>query len=169
VGPVFAGLIMAFVPLLADAESLSFAWLRNNEPDVVGYRIHYGVASRAYNTVRDVGNATGATINNLTPGTTYYFALGAYNTLGLESDLTGELVYSVPIKPAGTEIRLTSANPPRLTVLGPVSKTFSIESTTDLQTWTSIGAVTVGPTGSSSFTDTNKTVVRRFYRARALP
>ncbi len=150
-------------------ESLSFSWSRNNEPNIAGYRIHYGVASHAYNTVRDVGNATTGTINNLSPGTTYYFALGAYNTAGLESELTAELVYSVPIEPTGTEIWIASANPPTLTVLGPANRTFNIEATTNLQTWTSIGSVTLGSSGLSSFTDTNRTLARRFYRTRALP
>ena len=86
------GLLLLLQGTALAVQSVTFTWAPNPEPNIAGYRIHYGVASRAYTQVVDTGNTTEATIENLVDGTTYYFALGAYNTLGLESGLTGELV-----------------------------------------------------------------------------
>jgi fibronectin type III domain protein len=152
----------------AAGESVAFAWSPNSEPEVAGYKIYYGVASRTYTQVFDAGNGTTATISNLVPGTTYYFALTAYNTLGLESDFTGELVYSVPMRLAPLQIRIAPPRQTVLTVTGTVGHTYDIEASADLMSWTTIGAVTIGPTGSSVFTENNPVSrSKRFYRARA--
>jgi hypothetical protein len=54
-----------------------------------------------------------------------------------------------------------------LTVTGQVSHTYDIQATQDFKTWTVIGTVTVGTTGSLNFTDTNApSFSKRFYRTR---
>ena len=63
---------------------------------MVGYRVYYGVASRTYTNMVDVGAATNVTISGLVEGKTYYFAATAYNILGLESDYSDEVVYTIP-------------------------------------------------------------------------
>jgi hypothetical protein len=151
------------------SQSVSFRWSANTEPDVVGYRVHYGVASRTYTQILDVGNSTTATITNLLPGTTYYFALTAYNTLGLQSVYTGELVYSVPMVLAPLQIRIVPPRQTVLTVRGTAGRTYDIQASADLRTWTTIGSVIIGSNGSATFTETNPVSrSKRFYRARAL-
>jgi hypothetical protein len=44
----------------------------------------------------NVGNATQTTVSGLVPGQTYYFAATAYNSSGVESDYSTEIVYTVP-------------------------------------------------------------------------
>ncbi|MFA6662501.1 MAG: fibronectin type III domain-containing protein, partial [Bacilli bacterium] len=80
----------------ATTAQLTLAWDTNSETDLAGYKIHYGLQSRTYDTTCDVGNFTSCTIADLTPGTTYYFAATAYNTDGLESDFSTEVSYLVP-------------------------------------------------------------------------
>ena len=63
---------------------VTLAWDRNPEPDVEGYRLHYGRESGVYPTVVDVGDVVTATISLPDPGT-YYVVATAYNTAGLES------------------------------------------------------------------------------------
>ncbi len=65
------------------------SWDANSEPDLVGYKLYYGTASRSYGTPIDVGNQTTYTINDLGPGT-YYFAATAYDTSGNESGFSNE-------------------------------------------------------------------------------
>ena len=56
-----------------------------------GYRIYSGTASKQYTNKVDVGNLTSYTLNSLTDGATYYFAITAYDTLGNESSYSNEL------------------------------------------------------------------------------
>ena len=67
-------------------------WDPNSEPDLAGYKLHYGLASRSYDTTIDVGNRTTYTITDLSVGETYYIAATAYNTSGLESGYSNEVI-----------------------------------------------------------------------------
>lgn len=58
--------------------------------DLAGYRIYYGLSSRNYSWVIDVGNVTTYKIENLSPNT-YYFTVTAYDTSGNESDYSNEV------------------------------------------------------------------------------
>jgi len=68
----------------------TLAWQPSTGPTVVGYKLHYGVASRTYTNAVDVGQLTMATISNLVPSTTYYFAATAYDSSGTESPYSNE-------------------------------------------------------------------------------
>ena len=76
------------------AFSASLVWDPNAESDLAGYRIYTGVRSREYSSMVNVGNTTQYPLTNLTQGTTYYFALTAYNSAGLESDFSQEINYT---------------------------------------------------------------------------
>jgi len=71
--------------------SVIVSWDANTEPDLKGYKVYYGTASRSYDHVIDVGNVTEYTINNLAAGVTYYFAVTAYDTAFNESDFSQEV------------------------------------------------------------------------------
>ena len=77
--------------------SLTLAWDGSPDSSIAGYRLYEGVVSRTYTNVIDVGNATTATVSNLIAGVTYYFAVTAYDTNGLESDYSDEVSYTVPL------------------------------------------------------------------------
>ena len=49
---------------------------------VTGYKIYVGEAPRLYTRTINVGNATTSTVNSLTVGRIYYFAVTAYNSAG---------------------------------------------------------------------------------------
>ena len=168
------GIILGGMLLLAqDAsanQSVSFAWMPNSEPDVAGYKVYYGVASRSYSNAVDAGNATTATVSNLATGTTYYFALVAYNTLGVQSAYTSELVYSVPgAAPARLQMRMTPTGQTILTITGTAGQTYNVEASADFQSWATIRTVTLDASGSATVTEDNPTSrTRRFYRASGI-
>ena len=60
--------------------------------NLAGYRIHYGTASAEYTQTIALANAglTRYVVDNL-PSGTYYFAITAYNSLGVESLPSGEI------------------------------------------------------------------------------
>ncbi len=79
--------------------TVTIAWDQNQEPDVIGYKVHYGISSRNYENYQytvDVNNNTSCTIGGLEEGKTYYIAVTAYNEL-FESDYSTELVVPVPL------------------------------------------------------------------------
>ena len=86
----------------APASEARFAWDPNSEPDLAGYRLHHGLVSRAYDVSLDVGMATEATVSDLSSGTTYYFAVTAYDTGGLESLPSDEVSVTVLGDPSVT-------------------------------------------------------------------
>ena len=76
------------------AESVTLAWDANPEPDVIGYRVRFGTATGNYTETVDAGNATTATLPNLTAGTKYFIVATAYNAAGLESLPSAEITYT---------------------------------------------------------------------------
>ncbi len=79
------------------AQSVTLEWDPNTEPDLAGYKVYYGTAPRTYGTPITLGKVTTYTVTGLTPGTTYYFAVTAYNTAGLESGFSNEVFATIPL------------------------------------------------------------------------
>ncbi len=71
-------------------------WNANSESDLGGYKVYYGTRSGTYANVLDVGNTTGADINSLANGYTYYFAVTAYDVSGNESAFSNEASILIP-------------------------------------------------------------------------
>ncbi len=94
----------------AGAASATATWNANTESDIAGYRLSYGTQSGSYTTVVDVGKVTSYVVTNLTPGTTYYFAVQAYDTSGLVSGYSTEVSFTA-----------TAATPPTITSVSPNS------------------------------------------------
>lgn len=78
----------------AAAGQATLAWDTNTEPDLAGYKLHYGTASKTYQTSIDVGNMTSHTVTNLVDGQAYYFAATAYNSAGKESSYSKEISFT---------------------------------------------------------------------------
>ncbi len=74
---------------------VTLTWDPNTEPDLAGYEIYYGTSSGNYQWNIDIGNVTTYTLYGLNVGVTYYIAATAYNTQGLQSGYSNEVVYTV--------------------------------------------------------------------------
>ena len=82
--------------------SVSLAWERNPETDIVGYKIYWGEASRQYTRVLDVENTPAAVLTNLEAGKTYHCAVTAYNQASQESSFSQEVIVSIPASEPGS-------------------------------------------------------------------
>jgi hypothetical protein len=92
----FSVLLLALlISVWARAEQVTLAWDANTEPDLAGYRVHYGTASGSYTTSMDVHKVTTSSIGTLAAGQTYYFAVTAYDASGNESGYSNQVSYSV--------------------------------------------------------------------------
>ena len=88
-------LTLLAISALGQVAGVTVEWAKNPEPTVTGYRVHYGETNRSPTSV-NVGNTTRYSVNNLTPGRTYYFYITAYNSYDLESDPSARAYYKVP-------------------------------------------------------------------------
>ncbi|MGH8324624.1 MAG: fibronectin type III domain-containing protein [Steroidobacteraceae bacterium] len=64
--------------------------------NLAGYKIHYGTTSQSYTNTVSLSNPglTAYVVDNL-PAGTYYFAISAYDSTGIESPLSGQAVATV--------------------------------------------------------------------------
>lgn len=76
------------------ATTATLAWNAVTDPSLSGYNVKVGTASGLYSRIITVGNVTSYTVDQLTTGTTYYFAVTAYNSAG-ESPPSNEVSKSV--------------------------------------------------------------------------
>jgi hypothetical protein len=93
---LFSGLLFLSGVQVSSAAKVSLAWDTDPDPTVVGYKVYYGATSGVYTNSIDVGDVTSATLSNLVDGVTYYFSATAYDTTGLESDYSAEVVGAMP-------------------------------------------------------------------------
>ena len=82
-------LLAVLFPCLAHADVV-LQWDANSETDLAGYKVYYGTAPGNYGTPITIGTQAGYTLTQLAPGT-YYFAVTAYDSAGLESGFSNEV------------------------------------------------------------------------------
>jgi hypothetical protein len=71
------------------------SWDLNPDPNVIGYKVHYGTESRTYRNTINTGLANTIEIGDLTPGQTYYFAVtDCY--VSEETDYSDEVSIAIP-------------------------------------------------------------------------
>jgi hypothetical protein len=97
-------------------EAATVQWNPNPESDIAGYKLSYGTQTGVYTTSVDVGNVTTWNLT-LTPGTRYFVVLQAYNTGGLYSPYSAEVIYDAPPAPTPTLTSLSPSSGPVATVV----------------------------------------------------
>jgi PKD repeat protein len=89
-GPLAAGgLLFFFSGIDAQAGQVALAWDASTSANVGGYKLAYGQRTGNYTATVDVGKTTSYTLAGLQDGSTYYFAVKAY-----DSNRTTESGYS---------------------------------------------------------------------------
>jgi len=68
----------------------------NPGTNVVGYELHTGFSNRNYTQTLDLGNTTAVTFPTPNSGSTYYFAVTAYNSSGTNSPFSNEVSITAP-------------------------------------------------------------------------
>lgn len=100
-----------------------FQW-KENDANAVAYNLYYGsLYPHEYDQVISGITNLSCVVSNLMPGTTYYLAATAVDTMGDESDFSDEYVYVMP-----TVLEMGFAFDPSVTNV-------SVQSSTDLMTW----------------------------------
>ena len=73
------------------AATINLEWSANSEPDLAGYKVHYGTSSREYVNVLDVGNVDTCQME-VPDDSPCYIALTAYDVVNNESGYSEEIV-----------------------------------------------------------------------------
>lgn len=103
---IIAASIICFFTLICTsalfAGSIKLSWNPPNAnsdgtplTDLSGYKIYYGTEPNLYTDSLDVGNVTSYRVGQLKNGTTYYFAVIAYDYSGNESEHSNEVSLDV--------------------------------------------------------------------------
>lgn len=124
--------------------------------DLAGYKVYCGATSGNYSSTTDVGNVTSCQFSNLQAGSTCFFATSAYTSSGVESDLSLELAYSVPVERVPATSLSVSSCAPGIFAFGMVATNgymYTLQSTTSLVSgaWADIVPYT-NLVGSGEFT-----------------
>ena len=134
------------------AEQVTLAWDPSTGGDVGGYRLHYGPNSGDYTSNIDVGTQTSYTVTGLSAGTTYYFAVSAYDSANTtESSYSNEVSTTTA---AAAPVANFSATPTSGTA--PLAVSFTDTSTGNItnRTWTfGDGSNGSGQTALKSYTN----------------
>ena len=151
------------------------SWSPSTNAGVVGYRLYRGTQTRMYSSMVDAGNVLQLAVPNLTNGVTYFFAVTAYTTNGVESDFSAEISYTPgsgstnPPADATLTLAMNPQNIPILTGDGMAGHNYQVEGTVDFATWTDLRIVTADSAGHFSYTDTGAgSFPARFYRVKDL-
>ena len=92
-----AALIVGMLACASGGFSLSttLVWDRCLDPEVIGYRLHYGNSSRDYSFTVEVDNQTSCTLTELAEGIPYYFAVTAYDRYNHQSEFSEEVSQTI--------------------------------------------------------------------------
>ena len=167
--PLIAAGMVFLQGRVSGAPKVTLAWDASASSTVAGYRLYYGMSSRTYTDVLEVGNLTSGTVSNLAPANTYYFAVTAYDVAGLESDFSGEISYEVPTPSALLQIAVDPAQGAKLTGKGPAGYTYSVLVSHDLSNWAPVTNLTFDASEVFEWNDSEApNDSQRFYRLQQL-
>ncbi len=90
-GSATASFTVTASPLLTQ---VTLEWDASTGTNVAGYKVHYGTADGVYDQTVDAGNVLTCTVTGLETGRTYYFVATAYDSTGLESGYSNQVVFN---------------------------------------------------------------------------
>ena len=80
----------------SSSNTASLTWSPDTSTNTLaGYKVYVGTSSGVYSSSVNVGNVTTYAVTNLGIGTTYYFAVSAFNSSGIESGFSNEVSKSI--------------------------------------------------------------------------
>ena len=112
--PTILFVVLLLLAMRAFAGSATLAWDPVSSPALAGYMLYYGPSADNYTSKIDMGSATTGTVNNLMEGSTYHFAVTAYDAARVETsfsnDASATIAAAAPV--AGFSVSATSGVAP---------------------------------------------------------
>jgi hypothetical protein len=119
------------------AQDVRLAWNPSKSLVAAGYFLYYGTEKGGYTNKIDIGSSTTASVSGLQEGQTYYFAVTAYNSSGVESIPSSDISYITP----GMLRLLGKMNINSMGMEFPVAPGhwYEVQASENMQAWTTIG------------------------------
>ena len=158
--------LLLFCSYTIQAATVRLGWDRNPESDVVEYKVYIGNATRNYIRIISAGNNTEQLVPDLSRGVTYFFAVTAVNSSGLESDYSNEVSYTTPDRPSppsNPRVQLESAaidwrgvtnrtgTMVQPVLIVPGESGVAVRATVSTPSGSTTRTVTIGPSGKAEF------------------
>jgi len=152
--------IVSFLILCAGsasaATSLTLAWDPSPSSGVTGYVMSWGTRSSVYTSTLDVGNVLSAAVPGLADGTTYYFAVQAYNAdfalSAYSNEVSGQT--STPATPLAVKCSAPTASSPNGNPVSVQVTTAVVGGAAPVTTTCSPASGSLFPVGSTTITCT---------------
>ena len=144
----------------AATASVNLAWSASTGSTVAGYHLYVGPSGQNYTSMVDTGASTSGTVPGLIVGSTYSFAVTAYDITGLESPFSTPVTYTIPASTAnGAKIQLKMGASKQMTLSGtaPAGYAYNVQASKDFKTWTTLTNVTASTSGTISYTEPFRT------------
>ncbi len=139
---------LGFANAAEPSTSMTLVWDADSTENIQDYRIYVGTQSGQYSQIYDSGTVNSIAIDQLQVGLTYYFAVVAIGSSGLESPLSSELVVNFAPPPLPTESTMTVAATGGIelqwafpTAALTSSPEFIVEASADLVNWQQVALV----------------------------
>jgi hypothetical protein len=160
---VFVLVLLALLHLLPKARGfgVTLTWDGNVEVDLAGYKVHVGAQSDQYYTFVDAGLETLKLVQSLDPGCTYHFAVSACSSNGMESELSADVTYTVPIDGINAWIvplGLTFSNAATIPVISFTAgygQRHFVQASEDFRTWRTVHTTPYWMPGPTQWADEN--------------
>ena len=127
---------------------LNLAWNPVPETNITGYKVYVGTQSGQYTATYATGTTAAFPLSGLNFGQTYYLAVSAVGSTGIESPLSAELavIIAPPPLPMGSQLTSTASGALALEWTLPTSAMgsspeFIVQASPDLVKWTQVDTV----------------------------
>lgn len=121
--------------------TISLAWNAVPESNIRGYRVFVGTVGNQYSRQYDTGKVTTFPVGDLVSGQTYYFAIKAIGSTGVEGERSDELVVPVTSQPTAEDDSYSTIGDTQLVV--PADGVLSND--TDMDSYTLTAVLISGP------------------------
>ena len=143
-----AGFSLQLANAVESSTTVTLIWEPDPAANIQDYRVYVGTQSGQYAQIYDAGAMNSIAIDQLQVGPTYYFAVVAISTSGLESPLSAELVvdFAPPPLPTETQVTVAETGGFKLQWTFPTSALssspeFIVEASPDLVNWLQVATV----------------------------
>jgi len=152
------------------ASPCTLAWDQEQDPQVAGYCLYFGINGSTTTNRLDVGLTNMVTLKNLLASSNYFFYVVAYNSSRIESPPSAVMCHT-PCALSGLKLTLLANRTMRVHFLAATGAVCHVEYTTSLKPpqWQTLGSAAADANGNVTLTDPlSGNPPARFYRS-ALP